>query len=141
MLNLEIIILKNLKYELLTTSSYQFLTIIAQNLKDDSDKELTLNLALYILDLTLLEYKMLKFPSSVKACASIYIARKLLKYKDAWNHEIKNVFSFCDGVIRGCSTEITDLINLANKSSFKNCKKKYSSIEFLNVSKILEDFK
>jgi len=165
LLQMEICILKNLKYELLTASPYQFLTIIIQflNENDKEDKEVkkdedknedkdtynnynkdliqrTTNLAMYILELTLIEYKMLKYPCSVKACSAVYISRKLLKCKYAWSADLKSVFPVRDGVIRSCAKEITDLINIANKKDYKNCKRKYSSEQYLNVRSIVQNF-
>lgn len=138
---MELNILKNLKYEIITASPYQFLTILFQNLKEiDRKKDEIIYLAQYILELSLLEYKMLKFPASVKACAALYIARKLLKYENSWSKELKNVFQIYDGVLRTCAKEFTELVNFGNKTILKSLRNKYMSERFLGVYKIVENF-
>ena len=141
MKKMEFNILKNLKYEVLTASPYQFLTILIQGISEDlENKDATLYLSQYILELSLLDYKMLEFPSSVKACSAIYIARKLLKFKQAWSQELKAIFKISDSIIKKCAKELMELINFANKTTLKNCKRKYEKDEKENVAKIIQEF-
>lgn len=141
MIYMEANILKNLNYEVLTASPYQFLSIISQELKGTERIQESILLAQYILELSLLEYKSLKFNASVKACAAIYISRKMLNFDNPWSSEIKQVFSLRDGLVKDCAKQFTELMIFANKTALKSCKTKYSSKEFLKVHKFIEKFK
>ncbi len=132
-------ILKSLKYEILTTSPFELLSIINKSLSDNTNEIYCL--AQYLLELSLLEYKMLKYLSSVKASAAMYIARKVLLKENSWNNELKTIFpNNNNGMVKNCAKEFSDLINYANSTSLKNCKKKYTNIKYLNVADVFDEF-
>ena len=88
-LKMEYDVLAVLDFDLLHVSPYDFLTRLFQ-ISENSKK--LFYLAEYLIEITLLEYKMIIYSSLVKASCSIYIARKILKENDeiAWKESFVN---------------------------------------------------
>lgn len=151
LLKFELDILSKLNYDIFIASSYQFLTCVFLNLYGESDinklKDKNKDaiklfyLSNYLLELTLLDYKMLRYDSSVKACASVYIAKKLNYIESAWSQDLKSIFPVIESEVRTCAKELTDLINFINNSKLKYCSKKYSSDKYLNIIKVIDNFR
>jgi cyclin B len=50
--------------------------------------ELTENLSRYLIELPLIEYKMLKFSPSMIAAGAVYLSMKILKRENPWNQDL-----------------------------------------------------
>lgn len=76
-------ILNALKFNVTTSSPYLFLKRYAKLLHNCDSK--TWYMARYLLELSLIEYAMLKYTPSNIAASAIYLAAKIFKYKNIWN--------------------------------------------------------
>jgi G2/mitotic-specific cyclin-B, other len=74
-------IVNSLKFNLTVPSSLRFLERYSRVEKLDKR---SFFLAQYLLELSLVEYKFVKFSESLKASASIYLTNKLLKKSTCW---------------------------------------------------------
>jgi len=73
-------LLSLVQFNLVTNSPFRFLERYGRLAGLD---ERGFNLAKYLLELSLVEYKMLKFIPSVMACSTIYLVNKILK-REGW---------------------------------------------------------
>ena len=73
---MEVQILSKLEFNVTTPSQWRFLERFAQLLRADST---TLCLSRYLLELALVDYRMLKFTPSLIAAGSIYLSVKILR--------------------------------------------------------------
>ena len=80
-LDIEGKILQSLEFNLTTTSSLRFLERYS---KLSGHDERTFMMARYIIELSLVDFRMLKFIPSMLACGAMYLACKIYK-KDAWS--------------------------------------------------------
>ena len=99
-LDLEYEVLRTLEFNVTTPSSYRFLHRFAKLLRADQK---TLNLAWYLIELPLIEYKMLKYKPSIISAAAIFVAFRMLK------KEIKPSFavtSYTEQQIKPCAKDL-----------------------------------
>jgi len=77
-------ILSVLKFNITVCTPLRFLERFSQIAKFD---ERNFMLACYLLELSLIEYKMLKYEPSSLACSAIYLVNKIRK-REGWNEEM-----------------------------------------------------
>ena len=128
-------ILSILNFNLVTASPYRFLERYG---KLAGLEEKGMLLARYLLELTLVEYKMLKYIPSHLACSSIYLVNKIFK-KEGWPEQLGKSCKYNDAEIRPCAKELCLLLQNAAKSSLQAARKKYSSVKFSEVAKLYFD--
>jgi G2/mitotic-specific cyclin-B, other len=85
-LKLEYEVLRTLEFNVTTPSSFRFLQRFTKMLQADSK---SFNLAWYLIELPLIEYKMLKYKPSIISSAALYVAMKILKKELHWNDKMK----------------------------------------------------
>lgn len=85
-LKLEYEVLRTLEFNVTSPSSFRFLQRFAKLLEADSK---AFNLAWYLIELPLIEYKMLKYKPSVISSAALYVSMKILKKELHWNDKMK----------------------------------------------------
>ena len=121
-----------LNFNLAATSSNRFLERYA---KVHNIDEKALMLAKYLIELSLVEYKMLKYSASNIACSAIYLSCKILK-KDAWSETmVKNTF-YTEIQVRTCAKDLCVLLQNSSRSTLQAVKKKFSAVKYLEISKI-----
>jgi len=95
----------------------------------------SLYLAQFILESSLLEYKTLKFSSSVKAAASLFISRNLLQFSDVWSEELIASSGYIKDDIDECITSFYSIIKLIPNLTLCASKKKYADKKYFEISK------
>lgn len=70
-----------LDFNIQTTSSFRFLERYCKVAKADP---LIFNLSRYLIELSLVSYKMLRFTNSNLAASSLYLAMKMTKHQNPW---------------------------------------------------------
>jgi hypothetical protein len=132
-IQMEYIILSNLNFDILQVSPYTFLKrfhfVTCDTMK-------SFYLAQFILEFSLLEYKMLNYSSSMKAAACLYISRKLIKLEQSWPQFLVTASTYMDKDIKPCVKELCKILELIPNIQLKACITKFSSQRFLEVAKI-----
>ncbi len=93
-LKLEYEVLRTLEFNVTTPSAYRFLERYAKLIGANSK---TFNLAWYLIELPLIEYKMLKYKPSLISSAALFLANKVLKNNVRWNSKMGNLVKFSSG--------------------------------------------
>lgn len=126
-------VLSVLEFNLTTTSSLSFLERYVR-LTETSDKGSWL--AKYILELCLVDYKMLKYEPNMLAAAGLYLSNKILRKNQAWNEILENNSSFEENELRPCAKDLFMMLQNIEKSSLQAVKRKYSDPKYLSVARM-----
>jgi len=77
------------------------------------------NLARYLLELSLVEYRMLKHQPSMLAAAALYLALKIVKKPHAWPPALQQSARFKESQIRPCAKDLCILLQGVEKCLLK----------------------
>jgi hypothetical protein len=129
-------ILSTLQYDLLSVYSITFLT--RYHFLSGGDR-ISLNLANLILEFCLLEYKMLEYNQSLKACAALYLARKILNINDNWNTFLVSETGYTESDLAECVKDLCKVLEVVPKSKLQSSLEKYRKAEFNEVALLICD--
>ena len=88
----------------------------------------------YLLELFLIDFKMLKYNPSLLAATAIYITMKITKKMSY--EQLYHVSGYTEDKLRECAKDVCSILDNVEKSSLQAVRKKYSLPKFLEVSKI-----
>ena len=137
MLELEGKIIKKLEFNFNQTSSLRFLERYENLFTDFNERKKAFSRLL--LELSLINYNLVRFPQSLKACASLYIVNKLEKNKSPWNWVIEKESRFSEEDILICAREMFKSAQNAPKSSLDAINRKYSNKKYFEVFKLVQE--
>lgn len=134
-LEMEFDMLKTLDFNTTFPSAYLFLNRYSKLMKAD---DMTFALARYLIELPLIEYRMLKYSASLTAASSLYVASHILKKKisPSWNHSMGRTTGYKESQLRSCAKDLCILFHGINKINLQAVKKKFSSSKFYKVGLI-----
>jgi hypothetical protein len=132
-LKMEYKILSNLKFDMLSVYPYTFLQ---RYHFVTGESKLSFYLAQFILEYSLLEYNMLNYIPSLKAAASLYIARKILKMECSWTKTLQMVSGYQERDLKTCARDLCNILEFVPKLTLKSCMNKFSGEKYMGVSKI-----
>ena len=89
----------------------------------------------YILEICLVEYKMLKYSPSMIASASVWLANKIFKDEE-WNDDLIKNTKLDEVAVKNCAKDIVVILQNSEKSSLSAVKRKFSSTKMMEVSQI-----
>lgn len=104
-LKMEYKMLTKIDFNVTTPSSYRFLERIYK-LCPEAD-ERVFNLSRYLIELSLVEYRMLKHHPSMLASAALFLSMKILKKEHShWTDKLKGATQFSEAQIRQCAKDL-----------------------------------
>ena len=130
-LDMEYKMLKSLNFDITFPTQWSFLEIFTKKLKIDKK---TFNLAWFLMELSLINYKMLKFKYSLIAASAIMIAIKTLNYFD--EVEFEKIIGYSKNDLQDCVKEINNFYIYNSTHSLQAIRKKFSSKKYDEVSNI-----
>ena len=137
LLEMENNILKILNFNILSPTSNDFYNIIAKAF-NFGEKEYFFGK--YFLESSLIDYRMIRFPSSVIAVSCAYIVMKFFgidNYKMLYSNDV--VKEECpQKIIKEAAREVYILVKNLSQSTLKAVKDKYTLSQFLNVAQYSE---
>jgi len=152
-LQMEDKVLYTINYAMTVVTPNTLLAIFLEKLKGAYDSiscglalppnwEILYLLSRYILELQLLEYRMLKYQSSVLAAGSLYLAWKIVRANEPkkgildWPDTMNKIVCRSEKEIRECAKDLYVLLQNAEKSSLQASRRKYMTEEYKKVSLI-----
>lgn len=84
---MESLILSKLSFNILSVSSFRMLDFFVEYEPDLESKNYFF--ARYLIEIALLEYKLISYPTSLIAAASIYLVNKIRKRPISWNSKLE----------------------------------------------------
>jgi cyclin B len=94
------------------------------------------DLAQYLLELTLVEYNMLKYSPSRLAAAAVLLSNKLLGRQPSWKPAAVKHTHFTEQMLKECAKEMCGLVEHAEHSPLQAVRKKFSQLKYHSVAKI-----
>jgi len=125
-------ILQCLNFNLTITSSYRFLERYSRICRFNTK---SFQIARYLLELALVEYRMLKYTPSKLACSAIYLVNKIEK-RSRWPDFMVRTTKYKETQLRATAKDLYFLLQNVEKSSLQAVRRKFSSTKFLQVSNI-----
>lgn len=95
--DMEYVMLKKFNFNVTVISPYRFIERLT---KLSQDNEALFFLAQYMLELALVEYKMIKYKPSILASGAIYLAHKIMGKSDAWPMKVEQYLSYKEKDVR-----------------------------------------
>ena len=138
MLTMENEILKRLNFFIVCPNPIDFYNILSKMFNFGKKQYYLGN---YFIESALINYKILKYSSSVIASSCAYLVMKYYRingYQKLYNNFIINE-KYPENVIKDAAKEIYCLVDNLPKSKFKSVKKKYSFFQFENVEEIIQE--
>ncbi len=88
----------------------------------------------YIIELSLTDMKLLKYPPSTIAAGSVYIARRMTERNPLWTSTLEYYTTLSEADVHVAAQDINNVIKKAGRSTLKAIRKKYSSSKFNKVA-------
>jgi len=132
-ISMEQIILKVLNFTLNLPSSYRFLQYFSRKLNPGSK---TYNMSLYLIELSLIEYKFLKHRPSLCAAAALYLSNRLINKDFEWDSKVGEVIGYKEVSLKQCAKEFVSIMQAANECTLDAVRKKFALSEHMKVSNI-----
>ncbi|XP_074577002.1 G2/mitotic-specific cyclin-2-like [Curcuma longa] len=126
-LEMEVLILNTLQFNMSVPTPYVFMRRFLK--AAESDKKLEL-LSFFIIELCLVEYKMLNFQPSLLAAAAIYTAQCTLQGYKCWNRTSEMHTTYSEDQLLECSRFMVDFHQNARTGKLTGVHRKYSSFKY-----------
>jgi hypothetical protein len=130
---MEIGILNKLEFEMTVPSSWRFLERYSRICEMD---DLSLNISRYLIELALLDYRMIKYRPSIIAASAVFITQRLLRKEPAWNSILLHYSKYEEKDLRSCSKDLLILFQGGYIQGLNSLKEKFGRSEYSEVSKI-----
>ncbi|CAN1730348.1 CYCA1-1 [Linum perenne] len=141
LLEMESAVLNYLKFEMTTPTAICFLSRrfvrVSQGLDEVPSMQLEC-LANYITELSLLEYNMLRYPPSVIAASSIFLAKFIIfPSRRPWNSTLQHYTLYQPSDLLNCIKDLHHLCCSSNNPTLSAIRDKYSTHKYKIVAKKL----
>lgn len=130
-MDMEYVMLKKFNFNVTIISSYRILERLSK-LGHDSIE--TFYLTQYLMELSLVEYRMLKYKPSLIAAGALYLSHKINGRKDAWPMKVNEFTKLTEKDVRPWAKEMCLLLQGSDSASLKAAKKKFSLARFKEVA-------
>ena len=131
-MEMEILILQKLDFNISTSSSYNFLEWYWKT--TDETREVFF-FSQYLMELSLIEYSMIRYKPSIISAAAFYISRKMAKRDQPWSKAIEKMFKLVKQEVKNCAKELLILKSKMTNSKLEEVTKKFLNPLFWEVAK------
>jgi cyclin B len=130
-LTMEAEILSTLEYNVTSPSCYRFLELYGALAGLSAEEQ---HLTHYLIELSAVEYKMLRYSPSLITTAAIYLTNKIKKKPVPWPEAM--ALKYTENDLKRCAKDLCVLIQGAAKCSLQAIRKKFSSPKYSEVAQI-----
>ena len=138
-LSMECLMLARLNFQLTAPNAFVFVTRFAKvagiATAPRSPRSTTELLANYLVELTLQDYKMLKYLPSTICASAVYLALKT-RGKTPWTPDLEKHSTYKEADLQACVRDIHELHDKATTNKLQAVRKKYTQETYGNVSSI-----
>ena len=136
-LRMEGLMLDRLNFQLTAPNAFVFVKRFAKVAGiATTPRSTTELLANYLVELTLQDYKMLKYLPSIICASAVYLALKTRWWKTPWTPDLEKHSTYKEADLQACVRDIHELHDKATTSSLQAVRKKYTQEKHGNVSSI-----
>lgn len=133
---MEVKILSEVQFELTVTSAFRFLERYSRLAQSP---QLQYSLALYALELSLIEVSMNRYMPDTLACAALYASRKLtVRNEFPWPAFMFQQTGHAEADLRDCARDICFILAIAHqKRYYQSLYRKFSAMKYQNVAEFI----
>ncbi|KAG5069625.1 G2/mitotic-specific cyclin-1 [Glycine max] len=131
-LEMEKLMVNTLQFNMSVPTAYVFMKRFLKAAQADRKLEL---LAFFLVELTLVEYEMLKFPPSLLAASAVYTAQCTIYGFKQWNKTCEWHSNYSEDRLLECSTLMADFHQKAGNGKLTGVHRKYCSSKFSYTAK------
>jgi hypothetical protein len=124
-------ILFTLDFNVTVPSSFRYMEIFNRYLKLEEN---AIMFCRYLLELFLIEYKMIKYNPSLLAASTMYITLKITKKSES--EKVTELIGYTDEVLKECAKDICQILDNVEKNSLQAVRNKFSQPKYMEVAKI-----
>eukprot|EP00931_Biecheleriopsis_adriatica_P067795 TRINITY_DN41865_c0_g1_i1.p1 TRINITY_DN41865_c0_g1~~TRINITY_DN41865_c0_g1_i1.p1 ORF type:complete len:513 (-),score=116.02 TRINITY_DN41865_c0_g1_i1:64-1443(-) len=132
-IKMEVLMLTALDFNICRPTAVHFLE---RYQRVNSCTEAHKDLSQYLLELTLVDYKMVKYTPSHLAAAAILLSNKLLKRQPSWSPAAAKYTKMAEQSLKECAKEMCGLLEQAEVSPLQAVRKKFSQPKHHAVAKL-----
>lgn len=132
-LSMEQHILNVLGYNLNVTSPYRFLNYFYHKFNPGAK---VYNMSLYFIELSLLEYKFLKYKPSSCAASALYLSNRLINKDSGWDLKVGNTIGYKEIELKQCAKELVAIMQGVATSTLNAVRRKYSLGKYMAISNV-----
>ncbi|KAG8093724.1 hypothetical protein GUJ93_ZPchr0012g20856 [Zizania palustris] len=132
-LEMERMIVNTLEFDMSVPTPYCFMRRFLKAAHAQSDKKLEL-LSFFIIELSLVEYEMLKFRPSMLAAAAVYTAQCTISGFKSWNKCCELHTKYTEEQLMDCSKMMVELHQKAGHGKLTGVHRKYSTFRLLPIN-------
>lgn len=129
-------ILNTLEFNVTVPSSNRFLEYFVNTVIPNKGNKKTICLAQYLLELSLINFKMLNYQPSLTATTALYIAKKLQNEIERPDKSIEETTGYTKNNLMECTKEMIEMLRNAPESSLQAVRRKFSSMKYMEVGRI-----
>ncbi|CAE8629522.1 unnamed protein product, partial [Polarella glacialis] len=132
-IRMEVLMLTVLDFKICRPTAVQFLE---RYQRINGCTEAHRDLAQYLLELTLVDFKMVKYMPSHLAAAAILLSNKLLRRQPSWTPAAVKHTKMPEHSLKECAKEMCGLLEQAEQSPLQAVRKKFSQLKHHAVAKL-----
>lgn len=133
LLRMEGVILNVLKFTLTVPTVYKFLR---RYMKIAGSSVVVQHHATYLIERSLQEYSMIKYPPSILAAAALNLANRSNDVMTSWNQDLKRLSGYKEQDFVECECELVQVVEAGEKSYLQGVRKKYLCSRYMSVAEI-----
>lgn len=128
---MEISILKTLRFNISFPTAYTFFQIYSELIKSNHKHYCLGN---YLIELTLTDYNMTRYTSSLIAASAVYLTHKVFQLSPEWPGALLKNLPYQENELKTCSKDICILFQKARKFDLKSTRKKFLLPQYCKVA-------
>mmetsp|Transcript_68485 Transcript_68485/g.185031 ORF Transcript_68485/g.185031 Transcript_68485/m.185031 type:complete len:357 (-) Transcript_68485:222-1292(-) len=132
-LQMEVLILTDLKFAICVPTPAHFLERF-QRLNQCPKDSAHRHLLHYLLELSLMDFQMIRYEPSHLVAAATLLSNKLMKQQPSWPPMVARHCKFDLPAVRDCAQEMCSILEAAQKSPLQAVRKKFSHVDFCSVA-------
>lgn len=137
LIEMEAGVINSLKFKLTSSSSLRFIERYSRVAKLSGRQH---TFSRYLIELGLISYDMIKFPASQIAASSVYLVNKIFKLEE-WPKKLESETGYDLSQVRECAKCLYILLYKAEGANLNSVKRKYSSKQYMEISKYKIEFR
>jgi cyclin B len=136
--HMEVSMLAALEFKVCAVTAAQFFHRYA---KINNCTDLHSHLFNYILELSLLDIRMMRYPPSHVAAAACLLSNKLLRQRPSWPAAMVGKTKLSEQMLKPCAKELCGLLERAEGSKLQAIRKKFAQASYSGVASFVEALK
>jgi len=130
---MESCMLNALGFEICRPTAFHFLE---RYLHGSNFTEVHRNLAQYLMELTLLDHRMVGYPPACTAAAAVLVSNRLLQQQPPWPPALAALTEMTEPMLHHCAEDICEFHHHAQHSQLQAVTRKFSQTKFHSVAKM-----